>query len=357
MGKRVGAMLVVIGLVILCLAGSLGATVYSYQNLGGLGAPVGFSANVNGINDAKQIVGAFTQYISPFLISRAFIWEPAKGATQLKSLGAGTNCEAFGVNRQGQIVGQAVNNGGYSHACLWSNPAQAPADLTSAGDSTWSCALAINDNGVMAGYYCDTYNKSITHAYKWTAPLQWTNLGTLGGTTSKANSINNAGQIVGIAQNGQGNARACLWNPGQAGQDLAPSLPANAQANNCFINNRGNVAGDAYPGPTAFYWNHQTMALSNIGPQLNQSWALGLSDDNQVVGSGFQSGFALVFWNPKEGTQDLNTLVVNLPAGVTVKSLNAISPKGNIVGRDSAGNFCMLTPIASQPGFTLLLLD
>jgi len=361
--KRNRLFMVGICLAVFFQAGSLGATMYRYQDLTPQGLPPMVSISVNGINDAKQMVGYYSQYNSPDWVYQAFFWDPVKGYTLLKSLANGTNSKAYGINKQGQIVGQAVNIMGYSHGCLWSNPSQSPTDLNGTdGDPNSSCAYAINDNGLMVGVY-GGYLSTPEHAYKWTGPMPTggTDLGTLGGSTSLANSVNNAGQIVGIARNGQGYTRACLWEPGQAGEDLLPSLPTNAQADQCFINAQGNVTGDVYPGPIAFYWDYQTKTVvSNIAPQLNQSWAEGLSNSNQAIGKGYNGGQPatppFVFWNPVNGTQDLNQMVVDLPQGITIASLSAISPQGYIVGLDSQGHACLLTQVVASSGIDLLLL-
>jgi probable HAF family extracellular repeat protein len=355
MRTRVCWIMSVVCLTIFCLAGNLGATVYKYQDLTAQGFPtVGYWDGhiVTGINDAKQIVGYYHEYISPVSTYRAFIWDPVNGYTELQP--QNNYSQAFGINKHGQVVGQS---GG--RACLWSNPSQLAIDLTGGGGGGYdSFAYAINDNGLMVGVYG---GYSTSHAYKWTGPMPGggTDLGTLGGSTSLANSVNNAGQIVGIARNSQEHIRACLWNPGQPGEDLLPSLPLDASVEQCFINNQGNVTGDAFPGPKAFYRDYKTQEwVNNIAPQWAQSQPVGLSDANQVIGWGYNPGEKMLFWNPTQGTQDLNQLVLKMPQGVTIVRLIAISPQGHIVGVDSQEHVCLLSPIpVLTPVYSLLLLN
>jgi probable HAF family extracellular repeat protein len=359
MKSKIWLVIVVICLTAFVQATPLGATSYHYQDLNPQGAPPGATYQFAAINDAKQIVGNIFQFTGGKFVAQAFHWDPNKGYTLLKSLGSNTNSQAFSINKQGQIAGMSVNVIGYEHACLWTDPAQAPIELGSADDPNPSGAYGINDAGLMVGYYGNP-----EHAYKWTASMQGTDLGTLGGSTSGATGVNNAGQIVGNAADGNGIIRACIWHPGiQSPQSLGLSAPlSNA---NC-INNQGNVAGYYSPSGSgaddqAFYWDHQTETIvSNIPPQLYYNSILGMSDANQVVGWSVQEGFnnqSIIFWNPIRGTQDLNKLVVNLPKGVTIQALYAISPKnGYIAGTDSQGHVCLCTPVVASSGTNLLLL-
>ena len=53
--------------------------------------------------------------------------------------------------------------------------------------------------------------------------------------------------------------------------------------------------------------------------------------------------------------QDLNTLVVNLPPGVTLREAHAINNHGEIAGYTDNSVF-KLTPIINKPPSSLLLL-
>ena len=102
------------------------------------------------------------------------------------------------INNSGEIVGEAKGPSGYWHAFLYSP-----------GDGTWqnlapsnsnSGGLDINEAGEIVGYSYQTSGKtSGTHAALWSPDTGYEDLGTLGGTTSKAYSINDSGLIVGTS--------------------------------------------------------------------------------------------------------------------------------------------------------------
>ena len=109
-------------------------------------------------------------------------------------------------------------------------------------------ANAINSAGIVAGVMA-TVTDGPRHAFRHGgAGLE--DLGTLGGGTSAAYGINDAGVIVGEAALANGAVHACLWN-GNATVDLNAHVPANtgivlvrARA----INNTGQIVGDAMAG-------------------------------------------------------------------------------------------------------------
>jgi hypothetical protein len=101
--------------------------------------------------------------------------------------------------------------------------------------------------------------------------------------------------------------------------------------------------------------------ISDISPESYYNSACGISDANQVVGWRAQEDFSnptFIYWNPNKGTHDLNKLVVNLPVGVTIRTVYAISPKkGYLAGEDPRGHPCLLTPVGTSSANILLLLQ
>jgi hypothetical protein len=350
------------------MAGSLGAmqypTKYLYHDLFSSGSLPGVSIEITAINDAKQIVGYYSELVGGNYVYQAFFWDPVAGYALLKPFVGGTNSYAYAINQKGQIVGK-VQSGtvGPYMACLWSNPTDPATRLYWLNSIESSCAYGINDAGTIVGEMVFGFSTSNHHAARWDKPGEMpADLGTLGYDTSLAKSINNSGQVAGVVAQ-----FACIWEPGQqVAQKLSTSLDACNSMFKIVINSLGNVVGTTYSSfglGKAFYWNYQTKAVvPNIGTQLYDCWAFGLSDTDQAVGSGEKMGGfpnipPFVFWNPTKGTQNLNQMVVNLPPGVTITDVSAISPKGAyIIGSASNGNVVLLTPLMTSPGINLMLL-
>jgi uncharacterized membrane protein len=126
-------------------------------------------------------------------------------------------------------------------------------------------------------------------------------LGTLGGTSSGADSINESGQIVGFSLT-----------------SLATEVP--------------------------FLWD-ATHGMRTITSLTQGSEAFGINSSAQIVGL-LSKGTGLGFrWTKAEGMQNLNGLV---PKGFPVNSANAINRYGQIAVNGTFGRALLLTP-TKQP--------
>jgi probable HAF family extracellular repeat protein len=211
-----------------------------------------------------------------------------------------------------------------------------------ASDATW-----ISDTGLIAG---QSRNGSIDpllgfpefRAVLWEAG-QIIDLGTLGGNESSAFSVNNRGQVVGMATNTIPDPfsflgtqlRAFLWRHG-AIEDLG-TLGTGNNAWALFVNERGQVAGfsdtSPNPGPLGlppsdpFLWEQGAMLdLGTLGGTAGSPY--GLNNRGQVVGlsnlAGDQTGHPFL-WD-RGALTDLGTL------GGSFGIANGINDSGEVVG-------------------------
>jgi probable HAF family extracellular repeat protein len=180
-------------------------------------------------------------------------------------------------------------------------------------------------------------------------------LGTLGGTVSSANAINNRGDVAGgslntIPDNDSAalfylppfavatQVRAVLWR-NRVMHDLG-TLGTGNNAIALFVNNPGQVAGmsatntsaDSATGNLAqhpFFWDDgKMMDIGTLGGTSGGPWFM--NDRGQVVGdsdlAGDQISHAFV-WDKKSGIKDLGTL-----PGQTLSVATWINDEGEIVG-------------------------
>src|SRR5207249_1405392 len=101
-------------------------------------------------------------------------------------------------------------------------------------------------------------------------------LGTLGGTYSAAQAINNRGEIVGESSTASGDLHAFVWQDGTM-TDLTPLIHTFSSA--ISINERGQIVGlgEGY----SFLWQHGT--LTNLLPG-RFSIPYDINDRGQIVG-------------------------------------------------------------------------
>lgn len=242
---------------------------------------------------------------------------------------------AYGVNNQGQVVGQVVTNYSNTTAVRWDSSGRVTTiSQTIPGSSGLNISWAINDSGVVVGR---------SGAYK---PAYWQNGGTTASylaSTGDARDINNSGQVVGF--NG---TNVVIWDDGQTistGIAQPSGSPKSGQHFEAEISENGKVAATTivngkYRGS---YWDGTSVvdigtldAYPGYWPSSNLfCYAYGVNDSGQVVGCTTVSSFwqapkghAFVW---KSGTMmDLGTLGTD-----AYSSAYHINNKGQVVGWSS----------------------
>jgi probable HAF family extracellular repeat protein len=236
-------------------------------------------------------------------------------------------------------------------------------------------------------------------------------LGTLGGSQSWANGVNDTPQVVGRSLTSSGNQHAFLYTSSGGIQDLnslAQNLPPGViLAEATGINNAGMVVGQASGARgTAFLYdgeyhdlgtlkspynaNSYAYAINTTGQVVGYSsdssgnshaflysndimndlgalpgglicQALALNDAGQVVGYSASATDTRAFLYSGGIMYDLNGLVNNLPAGVVLTAAYGINNGGQVIADGGIGGYSnhgyLLTPCKAAPAVDLLLLQ
>ena len=143
-----------------------------------------------------------------------------------------------------------------------------------------SCALGINDQGLIVGYsYNEQADPPDSMASMWRG-AQVISLGTLGGSESLAAAVNRYGRVVGSSgvPGGMGHAFSFRQDKSRL-HDLLPGQEASAFA----LNDRGMVVGQLGSSSEAFMMHHGVVTqLGTLGGE--SSWAAGINNDGTIVG-------------------------------------------------------------------------
>lgn len=176
-----------------------------------------------------------------------------------------------------------------------------------------------------------------------------TDLGTLGGNESGALAVNNAGTVVGWAQNSQGREQAFLYTAGGGMQALGNGLD---KANG--INDRGQIIG----GGGGSAWLYDRGVLTTFALAGNAVFATDINNDGLV------SGYAVDAAGKSQGWVYLDGQIVLLDTllgagGYHVTKVLDMNDAGQIVAEalaaDGGTNYVLLSPVP-EPGTYAMLI-
>jgi probable HAF family extracellular repeat protein len=203
----------------------------------------------------------------------------------LGTLGGRTSV-ALGINKTDQVVGIASLNDFVNHAFLYDGTMH---DLGTLEGMTNSQANVINNKGQIVGESSDP-NTIPTNFRAFFYDDEFHDLGTLGGSTSLATAINDKGVVVGYFQIPSGETHAFLYDGSM--HDLGSFDDGRTLA--YAINKRGQVVGQwiIQNRQGAFLYQEGTLydlkvLLDSSGDEWTQLMeAAGINDSGQIVGSG-----------------------------------------------------------------------
>lgn len=260
---------------------------YTVTDLGVL--PGDSKSRAYGINAQGQVCG-FTQNLS----KQACVFDGVV-VTPLGRVAPGSESIARDINAQGDVTG-TTGQAPASQAFVWSHGRMRL--LGTLPGFTSSGGLAMNAQGDVAGR---AHNPSRPNAGQNAGQFEdaflcnhgkMTDLGALlGGTNSRAHSINSAGQVVGESDFRPGRVKFSpfLYDSRTKTMSLLPMPPPYIYGFANHVNEVGQVAGDVSSGGTdhAVLWSGGQLTDLGVPAGFGDSDAEGLNKQGVVVGRCF----------------------------------------------------------------------
>jgi probable HAF family extracellular repeat protein len=265
----------------------------SLQDLGTLG---GSNSYGNAINNEGVVAGGAYTTSDPVGLDPCY-WSPSSGIHDLGPYSYVPNGQAFAINDHGHLVGTAVNDSGVGFDAFGWTSTKLYVDLGYLGGRV-SEAHGIDSSGQVVGWSNVGGDYNVL-PFIWTSAIGIRPLAVFaGGYNGNALAINNATHVVGWGLK-SGQIHAALWIKGQPRpQDLGTLGGTTSEAN--AINNSDVVVGYSLPatGATthAFIWTSAEGMLDlNTLIEPGSSWELvvanGVNDSGQIVGNGTINGY------------------------------------------------------------------
>lgn len=328
-----------------------------------LGTLAGLASAATAVSaDGTVVVGGSTAAGSTY---RAFRWTSGGGLVDLGTLGGGDS-EAWGVSANGTVViGNASNR-----AFRWTS-GSGMVDLNTLGGSR-SNALGVSGNGSVVVGWADLAGDTNYHAFRWTSSGM-EDLGTLGGAHSFAQATSADGSVVVGGAYVGGTYHAFRWVSGATGgtagnpqmYDLGTLGGTTSRANGVSADGSVVVGWSYTTGMAAyraFLWTSGDgmVDLGTLGG--SNSEANGVSaDGNVVVGaalnsSGVNRAFRWVGGNMQSVDDWLRSAGVSVPVDITRRA-HATNADGSVVVGMLANNHAFVARVASVGSGLVTLQD
>lgn len=282
---------------------------------------------------SSSIIEPAVPWGTPF---RPFRWSASRGLVPLPSLSSEGSTFITAINNRSEIVGRSAlsNENGANRAVRWTATNRlmqmpAPAGI---GETD---ASHINDSNVTVG---SGYQASgAPNVLAWDSAGRMMDLGAFGRSFAFASTNNRRGEIAGMLDTLDPNFSAFLWSPGKGAVRIGARTVMH-QLNEIGEVVGRRVSGNADPAPRAFLFS-RARGLVDLHPRgLQVSEANDVNDHSVVVGHGRRaSGESVAYRWSRGGAVDLNTRLLDPPAGLVLTSALAISNKGDIVASSNAG--------------------
>lgn len=291
--------------------GSFGGNQNQALDINDSGEVVGLSLNT--IPDQYSLFDLFFFGSSSGTQTRAFLWANGR-MRDLGTLGTGNDATANFINRRGQIAGNSYTNTTPNSTTgvptvdpfLWDKGRMI--DLGTLG-GTFSLVNAMNDHGQIVGQ-SNLAGDAVVHPFYWNGK-KMIDIGTAGGSVGYAWAISDGGEVVGLTNAaGDKHEVAFVWKNGVR-TDLPP-LAGDCGSQAWAIDSRGRVLGNSTGCGNPPYglarhvviWDHGT--ITNLGDLVDKGASLkitnvgGLSqtgpgivnDRGEIVGIGVPRGVA-----------------------------------------------------------------
>lgn len=315
---------------------------YSFTDLGTFG---GRTSEVRKISDNGTIVGYDTKnehsLFAPSYIEKSYAakWSFSPATPTRTEIIADAGSKITCLNNKGLMTGSSVwsstGNGKVLQATVWTETQAI--NLGSLNDNSYrSEATSVNDAGQITGIsYLDSKQGSY-HAVKW-QDGNISDLGTLGGRFSQANSINKYGVIAGWSEDAnQGSMHATIWNGDQIiimHSNYSHSLAKDINDNGVVV---GAVSGE-HVNPMASVWVDQRETVLSTGDSL-WSRANAVNNMEQIVGyvryANEELQHASLWLNKSSTAIDLNDFIdpAMREASWVLTDARDINEQGDIVG-------------------------